>query len=189
MISVSLPSIGKWGAVMRFSAGPIVAISMALIAAAGGETMADDRSADSWAQQLTGAWLLSSDRDKEVVVGQNPKGSIILEAGNFALQIVSADLPKIAAEDRSQGTADENAAIAQQNLAYFGTYELNEPAHILVLHIYYGSFANWRDTDQKWIVTLNADQMSWMRPGNAAPALVWLRAPSGGAVATRGRHY
>ncbi|HXC27902.1 MAG TPA: lipocalin-like domain-containing protein [Stellaceae bacterium] len=169
---------------MRPLARRIAAISLAL-GVVSGSAAADDTSV----QQLTGVWLLSSDRDKEVAVGDSAKGTMTLEGGNFAVQIISPDLPKIAAEDRSLGTADENAAIAQQSLAYFGAYELDEATHSLVLHIYYSSFANWRDTDQKWTVSLNADRMTWTRPGNTAPALVWQRAPSGAAVATRGRHY
>jgi hypothetical protein len=173
---------------MRIVARHITAISLALAAVSGGAA-ADEKGTQTFVQQATGAWLLSSDRDKEVTVGDNAKGSIFLDGSNFALQIVSPNLPKIAAEDRSLGTEDENAAIAQQSLAYFGAYELDESTHNLVLHIYYCSFGNWRDTDQKWTVTINADQMSWTRLGNGTPTLVWRRAPSGTAVATRGRHY
>jgi hypothetical protein len=174
---------------MSLFARAIAAISIGLIACAGGSAVADETGAGTLARQLAGAWLLSSDRDKEIAVGENAKGSVILDGGSFALQMVSADLPKIAAEDRSLATADESAAVTQQTLSYFGTYDLDEAAHSLVLHIYYSSYANWRDMDQKWTVTLNADQMSWMRPGSSAATLVWLRAPQGSAVATRGRHY
>jgi hypothetical protein len=175
---------------MRLFARAIVAVSIGLIACAGGSAIAADAGADTLAHKLAGAWLLSSDRDKEVAVGDNAKGSVILDsAGSFALQMVSANLPKIAAEDRSLATPDESAAVTQQTLSYFGTYDVDEAAHSLVLHIYYSSFANWRDKDQKWTVTLNADQMSWARPGGGAATVVWLRAPQGGAVATRGRHY
>jgi hypothetical protein len=174
---------------MRPFARLVAAIGLVLSAVGGGAAAADEKSADTLAQQLTGVWLLSSDRDKEVTVGDNAKGSLTLEGGSFAVQLISPDLPKIAAEDRSLGTPDENAAVAQQSLAYFGAYEVDEPTHNLVLHIYYSSFANWRDSDQKWTVTLNADRMTWARPGNAAPALIWQRAPSGAVVTTRARHY
>jgi hypothetical protein len=173
---------------MRNVAGRVAVISLALGVVGGGAT-ADEKNAQTLAQQVTGVWLLSSNRDKEVAVGDNAKGSIFLEGGNFALQVISPNLPKIAAEDRSLGTEDENAAIAQQSLSYFGAYELDEPTHNLVLHIYYSSYANWRDSDQKWAVTINADQMSWTRSGNSTPTLVWRRAPSGTTVETRGRHY
>jgi hypothetical protein len=176
-----------FGGIAAMLAGGVALIGMTISAPA------DEKGADALAPRLTGAWLLVSDRDKEVTAGQNPKGSLFFDGtGNFALQMVSGNLPKIAANDRSQGTADENEAVAEQSLAYFGTYDVNEPARALVLHIYYSSFANWRDTDQKWNVTLTSDQLSWSHAAGGPPSLVWQRAPqTGGAVPTTrgGRHY
>jgi hypothetical protein len=144
------------------------------------------------AQQLSGAWFLTSTTDKVLAVGTNPKGSVILDgSGNFGLQIVGGDLAKLAANDRLKGTAAENKAVAQRSLAYFGTYSVDEAAASIILTVFYGSFPNWDDVDQKWKVSFDAGQMIWTSADRDGAVLVWNRAPAtiGSAFTTRGRHY
>src|SRR4029077_15416335 len=45
--------------------------------------------------------------------GSDPKGFISLSAdGRYSLQLIRADIPKIASKDRLSGTAEENRAVA-----------------------------------------------------------------------------
>ena len=54
-------------------------------------------------------------------------GVAIFEAnGRFSLSLVRSDLPKIASNNRDTGTPDENKAIVQGSIAYFGTYSVSE---------------------------------------------------------------
>ena len=44
------------------------------------------------------------------------------EAGHFMLILQRATLPRFASANRMSGTAEENKAVVQGSIAYFGTY-------------------------------------------------------------------
>ena len=48
------------------------------------------------------------------------------EAGHFMLILQRATLPRFASDNRMSGTAEENKAVVQGNIAYFGTYAIDE---------------------------------------------------------------
>ena len=57
----------------------------------------------------------------------NPKGLLIFtDNGRYSSHIVRLDVPKFAAKDRLQGTADENKAAVQGSIGTFGTYTVDE---------------------------------------------------------------
>ena len=112
----------------------------------------------------------------------NPKGNLTFDAnGRFSLQLLRADLKKIAANKRDMGTPEENNAIVHGSIAYYGTYTMNGTE--LVLHVEASSFPNWTGTDQKRTnVSLTADQLTYTNPapsvGPGTPTiLVWKRTP------------
>src|ERR1700676_1616612 len=77
--------------------------------------------------QLVGMWTLVSETDitsdgkKSEGFGPNPLGAYIFDAGgHFAQMLMRADLPKF--DNRLQGTPDQNKAVAQGSVAYYGTY-------------------------------------------------------------------
>jgi hypothetical protein len=87
--------------------------------------------------------------------GPNPNDIVIFDAsGHYALEIARSNNPKIASNNRAQGTADENMAIVAGTLAHFGTYTVDETGKTLTFHIQSGSFPNWEGTAQKRQVTL-----------------------------------
>jgi Lipocalin-like domain len=45
--------------------------------------------------------------------------------GHVAAQLMRSDLPKYAANNRSQGTPEENKATVQGIISYFGTYSVS----------------------------------------------------------------
>ena len=75
--------------------------------------------------------------------GPNPNGIVIFDAsGHYALELARSNNPKIASNNRAQGTADENKAIAAGTLAHFGAYTVDDAGKTLTLHIQGSSFPN-----------------------------------------------
>src|SRR3977135_1463110 len=83
--------------------------------------------------QLVGTWTLvlsdsvKADGSRVPGFGSNPSGMVMFAPnGQYSLQIMRADLPKFASNNRDQGSADENKAVIQGMVTHFGTYTLNE---------------------------------------------------------------
>jgi hypothetical protein len=86
----------------------------------------------TFAQQtndLVGAWTLVSitldqDGKKTDMYGPGPQGQQIVDCGgHYSLVIIRSDL---ASSNREAGTPEENKAIAQGGIAFFGTYTVDE---------------------------------------------------------------
>jgi hypothetical protein len=153
-------------------------ISISAATALGLALLAGNAVAQS-AKDLVGTWTPVSVE----AFGPNPKGNLTFDAnGRFSLQLLRADLKKVAAGKRDMGTPEENKAIVQGSISYYGTYKLN--GKDLALHIEACSFPNWSGTDQtRTNVILTADQLTYTNTapsvGTATPTtLVWKRAPA-----------
>ena len=171
----------------RPSALAVIIVSMLIL---GAVLPADDAVAQqkSPREQLVGAWTfvsadsVSSDGRKVEVFGPNPKGTLIFTSdGHFALVQMRADLPKIGLSSRDRGTPEENKAIVQGSIAYFGTYSLNETEKVITLQMEGSTFANLMGAgEQKRIVTsLTADELKFTNPripSGATLEVVWRRA-------------
>jgi len=125
----------------------------------------------SIAQQLQGSWSLVSiynelDGKKTDQFGLNPRGSLIFTPdGRFSLIIMRVALPKFASNNRVKGTAEENQAVVQGSVAYFGTYKVvNEKDRIVGLHFEGSTFPNWDDQDQTRIINIVGDEMRSTNP-------------------------
>jgi hypothetical protein len=88
-------------------------------------------------------------------------------------------VPKFASNNRNTGTADEIKAAAQGNIAYFGTYSVNEADGTLTFHITRCSYPNWKGTDQPRLITsLTAQELKYTNPSasvGGTAELVWKR--------------
>jgi hypothetical protein len=131
--------------------------------------------------QLVGAWsLLLADNvlpeGNRPTYGPNPHGIVIFDAsGHYALELARSNNPKIAANNRAQGTAEENKAIAAGTLAHFGTYTVDEAGKTLTFHIQSSSFPNWEGTVQNRPFTLaSPDDLKWVTPQGSAGGTVEL---------------
>jgi len=121
--------------------------------------------------RLVGSWtLVSIDNtlpDGKTVRGfdQND-GVVIFEAnGRFVQFLARSDLPKIASNNRNTGSPDENKAIIQGSLAFYGTYTVNAGDGTVTFHIERSTFPNWNGSDQKRIITsLTAKELKWHNP-------------------------
>ena len=167
-----------------FSTATIFYLAIAL----GASVAAGQQPGKSAKEQFVGTWTLVSihyvhpDGSKIEPFGPNAKGILVFDAtGRFATQIMAADRPKFASNNRMIGTPDEYKASSQGVVAYFGTYTISEPDRIVTLHIERSSFPNWDVTDQKRSFLFSADELRYTAASSTAnPAeaaqLVWKRA-------------
>lgn len=129
--------------------------------------------AQTTAAQMTGGWTLLS-LDTETAegpiqpFGATPLGFIDFSGnGRFMMQFMRPDLPKIAANNRLKATPDENIAIGQGVVAFFGEWQLLDAATGEVsLRIVGSSFANWNGTAQKRFVQVSGDRMTLINPAS-----------------------
>ena len=100
--------------------------------------------------------------------GPNPKGIVIYTSdGHFALVNARSDLPKLASNSRARGTPEEDKAVVEGSLAYFGTYSVNEADKVITPKVEGSTFANMIGTDQKRIITsLTADELKFTNPSD-----------------------
>jgi hypothetical protein len=136
-------------------------------------------------KQLRGHWTLVSvdnvrpDGSRRQGFGPNPKGVAVFEPnGRFSISLVNPDLPKFASNNRDAGSADENKAVVQGSIFYFGTYAL-APDGTLSLEIEGSSFPNWNHVNQKRMITsLTASEVKWINPAasvGGTAELAWNR--------------
>ncbi len=132
--------------------------------------------------KLVGSWTLvsitnTSDGKTIEVAGPNDGVVIFERNGRFVFVEARSDVPKFASNNRNTGSPDENKAVVQGSLAFFGTYTVSND-RTLTLRIERSTFANWDGTDQKRIIiSLTANELKWQGVptigGNAE--LVWKR--------------
>ncbi|MGA2963898.1 MAG: lipocalin-like domain-containing protein [Candidatus Korobacteraceae bacterium] len=136
------------------------------------------------AKQLVGTWKVVSvtnERDGKKIdgFGPNPQGiTSFIGNGRFVRVLTRSDLPKFASNNRNTGTPNENQAVMQGSIAYFGTYSCTAAEKSCTYHIEGGTFPNWVGADQKRVLTLTGDELRETNPaastgGNAV--LVWKR--------------
>ena len=117
--------------------------------------------------QLVGSWTpvaIYTEREdgtKFDTFGPKPTGVLTFGSdGRLSLQWMRSDLPKFASNDRQNGTPEENKAIVQGSLSYFGTYTVDDAAKTMVIHIEGCSFPNWNGKDQKRSFALARDELT-----------------------------
>jgi hypothetical protein len=129
---------------------------------------------------LVGSWRLliddvvNPDKTQTPQLGPNPEGSVIFTAnGHYSLQIMRYNRPKLAANDRTKGTADENKAAISGIITHFGTWTVDEGSKTLTFRIEGSSFPNWDGTVQKRMITsLNPnDEVTWVNSTPSAGTL------------------
>lgn len=136
---------------------------------------------------LIGTWTLVAvenilpDSSRTLPYGANPKGLLVFDAqGNYAIQILKAIRPPVAANDKNKATAEENAALVQGNNSHFGTYSVDPAKHLLTFHIERAFYPNWEGTIQERSYTLTGSELRYIvtntTNGGAITALVvWQR--------------
>ena len=88
-----------------------------------------------------------------------------------------------ASNNRVAGTPEENTAIVQGSLAYFGTYSVSETDKTITTHVESCTFPNWNGVDRKTSFSISGDELSThvvsgplTSVGTGTAYLVWKRA-------------
>lgn len=76
-------------------------------------------------------------------------------------------MPQFASGNRLSGTPEENQAVVQGSLAYFGTYRLDEESHKIHLHYDGSTFPNWDGVDQTRVINMWGEQLEMVSPVSA----------------------
>jgi hypothetical protein len=79
--------------------------------------------------------------------------------GHFSNIIIRSDLPKFASSNRREGTPEENKAVVQGSIAFFGTYIVDEAAKTYAAHIEGCTFPNWTGIDRKESFSISGDEL------------------------------
>jgi hypothetical protein len=130
-------------------------------------------SAQSLKEQIIGTWLAVSqyvdqDGKKLEPFGSEPKGLVVYDAGGrFVLVLQRATLPKFASSNRLSGTPEENKAIVQGSIAYFGRYSVDENERKINLHYDGSTYPNWDGEDQIRLIQVSGDALEIVSPVSA----------------------
>jgi hypothetical protein len=163
------------------------AVACGVLVLDGGVALAQQSPASTQAQ-FVGTWSLVSihyvekDGRKVEPFGPGAMGMLFFDAGgHFATQVMAVNRPRFASNNRMIGTAEENRAVSQNVVAYFGSYTVDEPNHVVTLHIEQSSFPNWNGMDQQRRFAFTGDELRYTAASSTAnPAesaeLVWKRA-------------
>ena len=132
------------------------------------ETVDQTRKSDK--EQLVGSWILVSltagDGAKQTMpYGPNPKGTMMVDAnGRFSITVVRSDLPRFASNNRMTGTPEENTAIVQGCISYFGTYSIDEATHVITVNVEGSTFPNFDGGTQTRILSFSGDEVTYLNP-------------------------
>lgn len=118
-------------------------------------------------EQLVGTWTYVSavntrpDGTKFDPWGGKAAGVQIFDStGHFSFMVIRSDIPKLASNNRLEGTADEFKAVAQGVLSYFGTYSLDDSGKTLTQHVQSSSFPNFNGANRIWAIALTGDDLT-----------------------------
>src|SRR5437870_5190293 len=137
--------------------------------------------------QVIGHWTFVSsiDTNKDGTqtnrFGPNAKGLVMFDlTGRFSFFISRADIPKFAANNINQGTVEENKAVVQGSIAYYGTWTVDEASKTLSTNVEAATYPNLNGATQKRTITsLTADELKYTNPATTAGTssdVVWRRA-------------
>jgi hypothetical protein len=129
--------------------------------------------AQSLSQQIVGTWTAVSQYvdqggKKLEPFGSEPKGLVMYDAsGRFTLVLQRSTLPKFASSNRLTGTLEENKAIVQGSIAYYGRYSIDEKERKIKLHLDGSTYPNWDGDDQTRLVEISGDELKIVSPVSA----------------------
>jgi hypothetical protein len=136
-------------------------------------------------KDLAGTWTLVSNvneqgGNKTDTFGPNPKGILIVDAnGHYVLAIARAGLPKVASNNRTTATPEENKAIVGGSITHFGTLSVNAADKTITFKIETSTFPNLDGTEQKRPFTVTGDELKYTNTAASAggtSTVVWKRA-------------
>lgn len=142
------------------------------------------------ADGIIGTWMQVSvlsqqaDGTRGEPFGPNPKGVVIFSGdGHFSLFQSRAELPRLAANDRTRATPEEAMAVLRDSIAYFGTYAVDEASRSVSLNLMGSTYANLLGgpAQRRIITLLSATELHFTNPRTPSGMTlqtVWQRAPA-----------
>jgi len=136
-------------------------------------------------KDLAGTWTLVSTVTEQGgtttdIYGPNPQGILMVDAnGRYVIAFARADLPKIASNNRTTATPEENKAIVGGSVTHFGTVSVNAADQTLTFKIATATFPNWDGTEQQRPFTMTDDELTYTvaaASGGGTATSVWKRA-------------
>jgi hypothetical protein len=166
--------------VCKLTIGPLGLLILGVVLTAG------DACAQT-AKDVVGTWTLVSPvtehgGNKTDTYGPNPKGMWVVDANDrYVMAYARADLPKVASNNRTSATPEENKAIVGGSLTHFGTVSVNPADKTLTLNVEASTFPNWNGTALKVPFTITGDELTFTAVATAASGggtvtVVWKRA-------------
>jgi hypothetical protein len=128
------------------------------------------QSANNDKERFIGSWTLVSltsgeGANQTLPYGPNPKGTMMVDAnGRFSITVVRSDLPKFTSNNRMTGSPEQNKAIVQGTIAYFGTYSIDEATHVLTVNVEGSTFPNFTGGTQTRILSFDGDEVTYFNP-------------------------
>jgi len=105
--------------------------------------------------KLIGTWsfvvaeITAPDGKKSFPFGETPNGLLVFTSdGHFAQIHIASDVPKIASNNRLNGTAEEYATIMRRSLSMFGTYKVDEVKKTVTFEIVSSTYPNAQGQSQ-----------------------------------------
>jgi lipocalin-like protein len=105
--------------------------------------------------KLIGTWtfvvaeITAANGQKSFPFGETPKGLLVFTPdGHFSQIHIASDVPKIASNNRLNGTAEEYAAIMRRSLSMFGTYKVDETKKTVTFEIVSSTYPNAQGQSQ-----------------------------------------
>jgi Lipocalin-like domain len=136
-------------------------------------------------KDLAGTWTLVSNvteqgGHKTDTYGPHPHGILMVDAnGRYVIAFARADLPKIASNNRTTATPEENKAIVGGSVTHFGTLSVNAADQTITFKIATATFPNWDGTEQQRPFTVTGDELTYTvaaASGGGTATSVWKRA-------------
>ena len=141
----------------------------------------------SKSEDFSGTWTLvavenfNPDGSKTLPYGSNPVGLLVFsENGDYAIQILGASRPKIAAGDKNKATPEENRALVQGNNSHFGIYSVDIVNRIITFKVEHAFYPNWEGTVQERSYTLKDNELKYIvtnttNGGTITASVTWKR--------------
>ncbi|MDF0716304.1 lipocalin-like domain-containing protein [Muricauda sp. 334s03] len=132
-------------------------------------TMAQNALPKKMKTQFVGTWSLvaientNADGSKTFPYGEKPEGLLFFtENGEYAIQILKAERPKVKANDKSRATPEENVALVKGGNSHFGTYSVDATNHTIKFNVEHAFYPNWEGVEQIRSYTLKNGLLSYI---------------------------
>ena len=158
-------SVNYWEEIMQFSSklvATFLSLGITFCATAAVAQISKDQVIGTWT--LTAVKNILTDGTSTDSFGPSPRGTATFDGkGRFSIIIMRSDHPKFASNNRATGSADENKAVVQGSIAYFGTYSVVDK--VIIEKVEGGTWPNWVGTEQKRpIISLTGDETKLSTP-------------------------